>query len=286
MTLFDALIGRALVGLAAAALAGPQAAAARPLDDVTSSGYLRIAVYKEFEPFAFEQDGRLKGIDVEIGIALAKALNLKPRFMRLQADENVDDDLRNAVWKGHYLGGGVADVMMHVPVDPEVRRRNILVVIFGRYFTERMAIAADPAKVKNVITLSPFVDQKVGAEIDTLSSFYLASALSGQLRDNLVRFLSVAKAVEALKNREIAGFMATKSQADWAASVAGPPIHVVQPSMPGLMIKNWDIGVAVKHDSRDLGYALGDEISKLKISGQLKEIFGKYGVRYNAEFLD
>jgi hypothetical protein len=27
------------------------------------------------------------------------------------------DDLRNMVWRGHYLGYGPADVMLQVPVD-------------------------------------------------------------------------------------------------------------------------------------------------------------------------
>ena len=266
--------------------AWPWPGQSRPLDEAAQSGFLTIAVYKDFEPFAFEENGELKGIDVDIGKAIAKALKLEPRFMKLQADEDVDDDLRNAVWKGNYLGGGVADVMMHVPVDEEVKRRNNLVVIFGRYYTESMAVAADPNKVRNVITMAPFLDEKIGAEIDTLASFYLASAFGGQLRDNTVSYKSIADAAEGLKNREIAGLMAMKSQADWAAKVAGSPIEVVQPSMPGLVVRSWNIGAAVKHDSRDLGYAIGDELTRLRKSGEMEKIFAKFGVKYQAKFLD
>lgn len=268
------------------ALIWPHQAMSRPLDDVTKSGSLRIAVYQDFEPFSYMENGELTGIDVDIGKALAKSLNLKPSFMNLQADEDVDDDLRNAVWKGHYLGGGVADVMLHVPVDPQVKQRNEFVVIFGRYFTEGIAVAADPNKVKNVVTMAPFLDEKIGAEIDTLASFYLGSAFGGQLRDNMVSYKSIASAAEGLKNREVAGLMAIRSQADWAAKVAGAPIAVVQPSMPGLMVRNWDIGAAVKHDSRDLGYAIGDELTKLRQSGEMEKIFAKYGVKHSAKFLD
>jgi ABC-type amino acid transport substrate-binding protein len=268
------------------AVVWPHQAMSRPLDDVTKSGSLRIAVYQDFEPFSYMENGELTGIDVDIGKALAKSLNLKPSFMNLQADEDVDDDLRNAVWKGHYLGGGVADVMLHVPVDPQVKQRNEFVVIFGRYFTESIGVAADPNKVKNVVTMAPFLDEKIGAEIDTLASFYLGSAFGGQLRDNMVSYKSIASAAEGLKNREVAGLMAIKSQADWAAKVAGAPIEVVQPSMPGLMVRSWDIGAAVKHDSRDLGYAIGDELTKLRQSGEMEKIFAKYGVKHSAKFLD
>jgi len=275
-----------ILGIVAALPAGPQASLSRPLDDVVESGYLRIAVYREFEPFAFENDGDLKGIDVDIGKAMAASLKVEPRFMLLMADENVDDDLRNAVWKGALLGGGVADVMLHVPVDPEVKLRNNLVVIFGRYYTEEMAIAANMSTVRNVVTMQPFLDEKIGAEVDTLADFYIATAFGGQLRSNLVHYISFAKAVEGLKNREVAGLMAPRSQVEWAANEIGSPIEVVQPSFPELSITHWDIGAAVKHDSRDLGYALGDVITELRQSGKMSEIFEKYGVKYNARFID
>lgn len=275
-----------ILGTVAALFAGPQAGFARPLDDVVETGYLRIAVYREFEPFAFENEDDLKGIDVEIGKAMAASLKVEPRFMLLMADENVDDDLRNAVWKGALLGGGVADVMLHVPVDPEVQLRNNLVVIFGRYYTEEMAVAANMSAVRNVETLQPFLDEKIGAEVDTLADFYIATAFGGRLRSNLVHYITFAKAAEGLKKREVAGLMGPKSQIEWAASEIGPPIEVVRPSMPGLMITHWDIGAAVKHDSRDLGYALGDVITELRESGKMSEIFEKYGVKYNARFID
>jgi hypothetical protein len=44
--------------------------------------------------------------------------------MPFPADEEVGDDLRNMVWKGHYLGYGPADVMLHVPVDNRLMNDN------------------------------------------------------------------------------------------------------------------------------------------------------------------
>ena len=43
----------------------------------------------------------------------------------------MNDDLRNMVWKGHYLGAQPSDVMMHVPVDEHLARANDKVRIFG-----------------------------------------------------------------------------------------------------------------------------------------------------------
>ena len=38
--------------------------------------------------------------------------------------EDMNDDLRNMVWKGHYLGTQPSDVMMHVPVDEHLAKAN------------------------------------------------------------------------------------------------------------------------------------------------------------------
>ncbi len=44
--------------------------------------------------------------------------------------------------------------------------------------------------------------------------------------------------------------------------------------------------MAVKEDSRDLAYKLGDLIIELREAGELKAIFAKYGLTYYKDFLD
>ncbi|HSF47431.1 MAG TPA: amino acid ABC transporter substrate-binding protein, partial [Burkholderiales bacterium] len=102
-------------------------APAEGLQAVRENGRLRVAVYKDFPPFSANGEG----IDVDLAAALAAKLGLKLELFWIQPDESVEDDLRNAVWKGHYLGGGVADVMLHAPVDPEYARRIEKVRLFG-----------------------------------------------------------------------------------------------------------------------------------------------------------
>src|SRR3954464_11800596 len=120
---------------------------AASLDTVMSRGTLRVAVYRDFPPFSQRVGGTLEGADVDLAKAVGEKPGLRVDFMELTADENMDDDLRNAVWKGHYLGGGVADVMMHVPVNRVFEQRNDLVAIFGAYQRETFAVARDPSKI-------------------------------------------------------------------------------------------------------------------------------------------
>ena len=72
--------------------------------------------------------------------ALAAGLGVAPSLLPFQAGEDMNDDLRHMVWRGHYLGFGPADVLLHVPVDRVLMQANPRVQIFGPYHRERTAI--------------------------------------------------------------------------------------------------------------------------------------------------
>ena len=84
------------------------------LETLRQRGRLRIAVYNDFPPYSI---GGGKGIDADLGRAIAAKLGLAAEIVGFNADEDMNDDLRNMVWKGHYLGTQPADLMLHVPVD-------------------------------------------------------------------------------------------------------------------------------------------------------------------------
>jgi hypothetical protein len=95
---------------------GFDAGAAEPAPEAPltrEAGILKVAVYNELAPFS----DKGQGIDADLGAALAAKLGLKLGLLPFNAGDDVNDDLRNMVWKGHYLGYGPADVMLHVPVD-------------------------------------------------------------------------------------------------------------------------------------------------------------------------
>lgn len=263
-------------------------AAARPLDEVKASGYLRVFVYENFHPYSYKENGVYKGIDVEIGRLLAERLGVKVNFFMREADENIDDDLRINVWKGHFIGGGVADVMMHVPYDKELGIRNNLAVLFAPYYTERLSLLVDPAQVGAAETLAVFMHYKIGAELDTIADIYLSSPFTagGRIREKIVHYRDFAAAMKGFKNKEVAGLLAPRAQAEAAAAMAGRQTKVIQPPMPGLGKTRWNVGLAVKHNSRDLAYALGDIIKELRKSGQLARVFKRYGASYFVDFLD
>ena len=81
---------------AAFGLAGSPAAAA-DLQKVRERSSLIVGLYHNMPPFHVAG----KGIDVELAQALADALGVKLSMLPFNADENMKDDLRSMVWKGH-----------------------------------------------------------------------------------------------------------------------------------------------------------------------------------------
>ena len=52
--------------------------------------------------------------------------------------------------------------------------------------------------------------------------------------------------------------------------------------MPGVVRTRWTVGTAVRDNSRDLGYAIGNTLAELHDSGELARIFTAHGVTYVA----
>lgn len=264
-------------GLAFASLGA--AAAAGPLETMTP-GRLRVAVYNDFAPYS----GGGKGIDVAIGQELAKRLGLQPEVVEFTADENMNDDLRNMVWKGHYLGTRPADVMLHVPVDSYLEEQNDKVRIFGPYHLESMAVVRDPARVPPLTgsaarALEVFTREKIGVELESLADGFLLQVLNGRLRDNVVHFRSVALALKALEAGEIAAVMATRAEIE-GATKAGSRFEIGGVDMPELRIKGWPLGMAVKAEADGLREALTAAMQEIQRDGTLERIFGEFGVTH------
>jgi len=258
---------------------------ARPLDDVVDSGTLTIFVYSDYAPYSWEDDEGAQGIDVEIGRHIGKFLGVSVEFLIRGADENLDDDLRVNIWKGDLIHRRYADVMLHVPFDREVDVRNELAVLSSPYFQEKMALVHNTKELPEVATFGRFVTNQIAVELDTAGDFFLSNAFRGQLHQSVRRGRTFADAQALYISGEVPALMASRAQTEWVASEAkkaGIESTISQPPMPGIVRTGWPIGIAVKHDSRDLAYAVGDALSDLINSGEMKEIYARYGVTWFA----
>ncbi len=275
------MIIRSLILALAGVVGLSQLAAARPLDDVTASGHLRVAVYRDFAPFASGPSDNVKGLDVELGKIIARRLGVKKvEYLVVTAGDTVADDLRNGVWKGHYLGYGVADVMLHIPVDKYLAVQNDNAYIFAPYYREQLVIAIDPRQTGGTDLIAAFGEHKVGVEGDSLADNYLLGAFGGRLRDNVVHFHSVAAAVNAMAQGKVAGVMGLRTQVEAALKKHHRHFRISSMPLPGLTVRSWLIGMAVKVDSHDLANAIEPIIETMARDGTLAKLFAKYGMTY------
>ena len=262
------------------------------LDEIMEKGRIKIAVYEDYRPFSFIEEGALRGIDVEIAGLIAEELGLRLELMAVPAGENVDTDLRNFIWRGPRIGArsegsiavdGVANMMLHIPYNRELDSRNELAALFSPYFEDRVIIARDPEQFEGgQFSLFDLEGKAVAVELDTLGDTYLSSTWGGKLRSGVRRFRFSDEGVAALMEGEVAAFMGPVSQIEGMLGERREDFDINPVPLPGLTIDSWSVGAAVRENARDLRWAAGDIIDAMVQSGEMASIFSNYRVSYRS----
>ncbi|MGD9784629.1 MAG: substrate-binding periplasmic protein [Hyphomicrobiaceae bacterium] len=273
---------RGIIVLACSALLIPDAVA-RPLDDVKASGFLRVIVYDDNAPFSWtEADGTIKGIDADIARAIAASMGLKPELIARIAGEEVDDDLRSNIWQGPRTGGPVGDVMMHVPMEKEFIARNNLVQISNAYYHEQTVLVLHPDLADPAKGFAAFENAKLAVHFATTAHYYAMFVDEGRYKTSISPYVKFASAVDAFLKRQSAGLLGRRSEIEAALHDKDAKAVTIEPTFNTYMRMAWTIGTAVKHDSRDTGYAVGNALAEIEKSGELARIFRSYGLSYVA----
>jgi ABC-type amino acid transport substrate-binding protein len=191
------------------------------------------------------------------------------------ADENMNDDLRNMVWRGHYLGFGPADVMLHVPVDRPLMDGNPQVRIFGPYYRERVAIARNLEQLPELESLAGLGKLTVAVPGQTLAGWLLIGADGGAYRDQLrTQWKDGVEAARALQRGEVP--VAAGLMSELESVLRGDKRFAVGPlPSPRAPRDGWAIGMAVKRDATELAQALQAGLNELASSGRMAEIFAR-----------
>jgi len=265
----------------------------RSYDDIIESNEIVIAVYSNFQPFSYLgtgiDKGKEKGIDVDLAQVIAKKLGVKLRLRWMTADETVDDDLRNNIWKGHFLNRTVADLMLRVPYDRDysLLRDDIgelvhqHVHMFAPYHTESWKVIFNSEKINSVETIAVFQYHDIGVEVDSIPQFYLTSAFQGRMRDRAKQYPSISEAITAMTESKVDAVMGLTSQiSHYQGSLSTINYPLAKNAFPMIGRQQWDIGMAVKADYRQLGYVVADIVDGMIKTGEIEAIFTKYNVIY------
>lgn len=265
--------------LGAAGLAGlPLRPGATPLERVRERGTLTVGIYHDMPPF--HSGG--KGIDVELAQGLAQSLGVRLSLLPFHADENMADDLRNMVWRGHYLGYGPADVLLHVPVDRPLMEANPQVAILAPYCRERVAIARRLDRVPRLDTLSQLADGRVAVPGQSLAGWLLIGADSGAYRNQLItQWKDGTEAARALLRDEVVAAAGLASELE--SVLRGDTRFEITPlPSPRAPRDGWAVGMAVKRASTELAQALQRAVNELAASGRLGQVFDRGNVTWRA----
>jgi ABC-type amino acid transport substrate-binding protein len=276
-----------LRGLAAAAALGAAtlprtfAAAAAPSAGpagLRKPGTLTVALYQDMPPFHVA--GR--GIDVDLAHALADALGVHLSLLPFPAGDEVGDDLRNMVWKGHYLGYGPADMLLHVPVDAPLMDANPQVRILAPYWREHVVIARRLERVPTLDSLAQLAGQPVAVAGRTLAGWLLLGAEDGALRPQLAtHWPDGVAAAEALKRGECVACAGLASELE--SVLGGDARFAITPlPMPRAPRAGWAVGLAVRKEAEELATALQAAMAGLTDSGRLAGIFARANLRWQA----
>lgn len=261
-----------------AGIAAPGAAlAAHPAAEtpmLRETGILKVAVYNDLAPFSDHG----KGIDADLGAALAGKLGLKLALLPFDAGDDLGDDLRNMVWKGHYLGYGPADVMLHVPVDRMLMNANPQVEIFAPYYVETVRLVRSAQAIPQFEGIDALAGKRIGVEKVSISGMVMLGEGNGRFREQVHIYPTAIEALEQLKAGHLDAVLATRAQIE-SVMKGDPAFPLQEVPFDRLPRGGWAIGMAVKKANVGLARKLQAALNDMTASGELRTIFAKYGVQ-------
>ncbi len=255
------------------------------LAKIRASGVLKVAVYKDNAPFSDGPANDVQGLDVSIATALARQLNLKLALLPFDAGENMNDDLRNMVWRGHYLGYGPADVMLQVPGDKYLMARNRQVLILAPYMRQSLVLVFDTTRIAAVNSPDDLKGFQLAGERGAGATSALMGYGGGLLRAQVGIHNTGTQAVQALLEGKAAAAYVTRAQAESVLSRAEvkPGQYRLAPlALSGLPDNGWPVGMAIKAENKELGMALETALQSIRASGELLAIFKQHGMTLTA----
>jgi ABC-type amino acid transport substrate-binding protein len=251
-------------------------------DEIMERGYIEIGVYQDLAPYSWRNgSGALVGVDVELAKLIAEGLGVDLRLIDLPADEDVDADLRNYIWRGHYMGRRIVNVLMRVPYNRELDYRNELAALTGRYVQERIAIGYRRSEFPDDPPWpGSFTTKKVAVENNSLPDFYLTGLQQGALIRNMSRRRTLEGAVELLRTGEVSAVMGIRAQLEHYLG-DDPAFGIETGPLPGLSIGSWPVGIATAfYTARMLSYEVDDILTEAVRDGRVAAIYAAHGLTW------
>ena len=244
---------------------------------VHSTHTLKVGVYRKFSPF--HEDGQ-GGIDDDVGAELAKRLGVNVSVISYLAGDEMEDDFRNIIWKGHYLGLPVSDVMLHVPTDEALAKSAPQVQIFGAYAKEETIVAYDKERLSNWKGMESLGSLRLGVEMQSMPDLYISS-FGAQYNSQIDHFPQLTDAVKELKAGKLQVVLGSRSKTESAIGADRDRFTFTQ-FKGGIYGRALNLGVAVNKGENKLKQELQNAITAMQADGSLTRIYAKHSATWVA----
>ena len=220
---------------------------------------LTMATNAEFPPYEFMQDGKIVGIDAEIGAAIAEKLGKELVI------ENVDfDSLIPGVQTNKY------DFVMAGMTVTDERKEQ---VNFSQTYATgvQVVIVKEDSKITSVDDLfAEGANNKIGVQLATTGDLYCTWDIEDEGLGSVERFNKGADAVMALNSGKVD-----------CVVIDNEPAKVFVANNPGLKILDTeyiteDYAIAISKDAPELLAEIDKALGELIADGTVAEIIAKY----------
>jgi ABC-type amino acid transport substrate-binding protein len=258
-------------------------AAQAELADLKEKGSLKIALYKNNLPFSDANREGMTGVDAALAKELAKRLQLGVQWLPFEAGENMNDDLRNMVWRGHYLGYGPADVMLQAPIDKYLIEKTNQVEFLAPYYRHELGWLASE-RISNADLQSMSLDGlKLAAEAGTAAASALLGYGGGRYRDAVKIENDGIVAAKGVTNAQYPLAYVTRAQAESAIAMLPTEqrsaFRFVVQALPGTPPTGWVVGLAIRAGQPQLSQALQAAMRGVREDGTLARIYREHGLQ-------
>ena len=246
-----------LIGFAAFAATPAWADA---MDEIKAKGEIAIGVKADYKPFGFrDAGGDIKGFEIDIATAIAKALGVKAKF------EPVQDATRLP-----FITQGRVDLVIATMNDTPERRRTVGIIEPFYYASGASLLAPKSAKLK---TWEELKDKKV---CGTQGSNW-NKPIEEKFGVTVVAFRGIAEAETALKNGECVGFLYGNTS---LAERLADPVRWgdYEAPLPTLNESPWALAVKAEEKDRPLGQKISALLAGWHKDGTLLVLEKKWGL--------
>jgi len=121
---------------------------------------------------------------------------------------------------------------------------------------------------------------RLAAELDSIPDFYLIGSFGGLLAKDVAHYPSGAEAVAAVAAGKADAVLASRAQIEEGLHRGAKGLALRKGPLPAFTSPGWDIGMAVRENSRTLGDAVEEIVVAMAASGEMKALFALYGVEW------